>query len=144
MGHSNMSLITAPGLRLRVNSQIGVINDRLTMTRTRGVLNGSVGHLGRPGLVPVFLNVTLKYVLKDAPFLFPNVPRPMGLKLTKNPLVMSVLVDHFKPRCGLVACAAVDTGLVMHRVNVSLFLTYMKLKTNGKFVRAVVGRNKCM
>lgn len=144
IGHSKISLITDPRLRLRVKSHIAVINDRLTIDRTRGMLNGSVGHLGRPGLVPVFLNVTLKYVLNDVPFVFPKVPRPIGLKLTKNPLVISVLVDHFNPRCGLVACAAVDTGLVVERVNVSLFLTYINLKTNSKFIRAVVRRNNCI
>lgn len=124
-----------------MNSHIGMINARATISGIRGILNGSVGHLGRPGLVAVFINVTLNVILNDVPVSFPNVPRPIGLNLTNNPLIITVLVDHFNCRCGLVACAARDTGLVLHRVNVALFLTYMNVDTNSNFISAVIGGN---
>lgn len=142
MGHGNISLVTAPRLGLRLNSHIAIINARLTVTRARGMLNGRVGHLGCPGLVPVFLNVVLNYVITGVPFFVPNVGRGLHLNLANNPLMMTVLVNCFNPGCGLIACGAVSTGLVLHRVNVYVFLTYIKLNANRRFVRAITSRDK--
>lgn len=144
IGHSNVSVFTSHGLALRMNSHMVIMNPRSTMRHITGLVNGSLGHLSRPGVIAVFINVFLNVFFNDLPVTFPNVPAPMGLNLTNNPLVMSVLVNHFKCGLGLIACAAVDTGLVLHRVNVTLFLTDIKVGTNTGFIGAIISKSNLL
>lgn len=144
IGHSNVSLFTSPRLALRMNSHIVMMNRRSTMRHITDMLNGSLGHLSRPGVIAVFMNVFLNVLLNDLPVTFPNVPAPMGLNLTNNPLIITVLVNHFKCGLRLIACAAVDTGLVLHRVNVMLFLTDINVRTKTGFMRAIMRKSNLL
>lgn len=120
-----------------------MINPRSTVRHITGLLNGRLHHLSRPGVMAVFINVLYNVLFKDLPVTVPNVPAPIGLNLTNNPLVVSVLVKHFKRGIGLMACAAVDTGLVLHRIKLILFLTDIKVGTNRGFIRVMI-RNSNM
>lgn len=144
VGHSNVSLFTSPGLMLRMNSHMVIMNRRSTMRHMTNMLNGRLGHLSAPGVMAVFIKVFLKVLLKDLPVTFPNVPAPIGLNLTNNPLMITVLVKHFNRGVRLIACAAVDTGLVLHRVNVILFLTDINVRTNRRFMRAMMRNDKLL
>lgn len=144
IGHSNVSLFTSPGLVLRMNSHIVMMNRRSTMRHMTNILNGRLGHLSAPGVMAVFMNVFLNVLLNDLPVTFPNVPAPLGLNLTNNPLMITVLVKHFNRGLRLIACAAVDTGLVLHRVNVILFLTDINVSTNTGFMRAIIRNSKLL
>lgn len=140
--HDKMRLLTAPKLVLRLNSQLAMIKRTGTVRGIRGMLNGTIGALGSPGLTTVFVNVMLKLVLNSVPVTVPNVDAPIGLNLTNKPVMMKVLVKYFNPHFRLVACAAQDTGLVLHNVKLSLCLTYLKLSTNTRFFRAIVHPRK--
>lgn len=133
VSHRNVSLFTNHGRRFRINSHIVMMNPRRGMGHITRVVNGSMGHLSTPGVTAVFVNVVINVVFNSLPFTVPNVPIPLGLNVTNNPLVVTVLVNHFNCHVGLIACAAASTGVVLQRVKLMLFLTDIKVGTNTKF-----------
>lgn len=142
--HDNIRLLTATRLALRLNSHLAMINRTTTVRGIRGILNGTIGDLGRPGLITMFVNVIVNLTLKTVPVSVPNVDTPIQLKLTKNPVVMNVLVKAFNPEVRVIACAAHDTGLVLHTLKLSLCLTYLKLSTNTRFFSAMFQPRKLL
>lgn len=114
------------------------------MGAIKGVLKSRVGQLGGPGLLTIFVNVSLKVLLKTLPVALPKVDAPIGLKVTKNPVVIKVLVNTFNPHFRLAACAAVDTGLVLHRLKVVVCLTKLKVSSNMRFFRAIFQTRKLL
>ncbi len=140
----NVAFFTSGGRRFRVNSIIAIINPRRGIRHITRLLNGTRGQLSRPGVVAVFVNVFINVVFNRLPVTLPNVPITVGLNITKNPLIVTVLLKHCNRLVGLPACVSASTGLVLHSVNLSLFLTYMNVGTNNGFIRAVIRNSKLL
>lgn len=138
VNRSGVDLVAAPNLQLQMGDRVTVVGSELAMGHAEKVLGNSLKRLNHPNLIPIFLGIALGCVLGSIPFMFPGIPQPVKLGLAGGPLIVSILISRFGPRCKLITYTTMSANLMIREIGISLFLACVGLGAGKGFVDTII------
>lgn len=138
---SGIDFLASPNLYLQMGDYVTVIGTEPDVKKAEMLLGNSVKHLNNPNLLSIFVGITMGCILGSIPLTIPGIPQPIKLGLAGGPLIMSILISRFGPRCKIVTYTTASANLIIREIGISLFLACVGLEAGKGFLDTIINGN---